>query len=403
MVLASLIITFFGLQFYRQGALRLAINDLVLLFGAMVVFAPYLLFHLTTSIHISWIFTEYLMLFFICIYFGIGQVNIKETTKPININNPYRLMLAVYLFGLLVFLTVVYQMSASYGIAPWEVTKLGLLNAIARYSGEIVLPGQSKLYQCAFYSCFCLASFLNLKSKKQLFLFIVLFITVILESVVFAARAGFLLYLLIYFCCFLIQKIVLFEQIIISKSALIRSFVLLLLFVVFFTGIQFVRIKNAGSVDPMFMAKKLLGYFVGYMPTLEHWFWRNAARHDYSMGTELILGPLNFLGLAERNLGVYSETVDYELGIGNIHTSLRGIISGFGLFSGLLFGIVLGYLFRIGNELFQLEKRYIGLLFMLAFLMFLFYFPIISPFTYVIIVLSLALSAFFIKRLLVYG
>ena len=152
------------------------------------------------------------------------------------------------------------------------------------------------------------------------------------------------------------------------------------LFLSFFVFIQWLR----DGLDPIIfelMVLRLKAYLFGYLSAFTIWFSNMESLFVNSLSLSTFAGPMNLLGLMERELGFYSPVNINQYSSTNIFTAFRGIINDFTWVGAIFLSFLLGIFFQL--EFQKLRKKYYnGILSVSIFYSFSIYSPLISIFHY---------------------
>ncbi len=163
-------------------------------------------------------------------------------------------------------------------------------------------------------------------------------------------------------------------------KSLVLSLTLFSIFVFFFILVQWLR-QGMNLIIYDLIIERLRAYFFGYLSAFTQWFSsiESSLMIDSIMTT--FAGPMNLLGLINRDLGFYSPIRISDNVTTNIFTALRSIVSDFSILGSLIIAFILGVFFQFQ---FQKSKEYEfdGLIWISIFYSFTLYSPLISIFHY---------------------
>lgn len=172
----------------------------------------------------------------------------------------------------------------------------------------------------------------------------------------------------------------------------------------FFSILFFSMILRTGRFDweiAEVIGKKFINYAFGHLPAFDDWFTRNVGEIEPTFGVKTFYGVTNFLGVAERQQGVFSEFVYYGKngydGVGtNVFTVFRFIMEDFGLLGSMLAVFVAGTV--SGLSMRMIEKRIFSLFFqtlVIAILFFISWSFVASVWAYTSYIATMVLFYFF--------
>lgn len=268
-----------------------------------------------------------------------------------------------------------------------------------RFSNELSLPLYLRFSNILLYSNLILSPlyFLSTKKKKGLLILMLSFVS----SLIFSARAGFLLAIIIYissFITFYLAKNKIFPKIslVLIKKILL---ILVLIILVFFPLIQVLRIGRLNDISYIIILENLTSHFFGSFNAFSIWQYESFDLFlDYS---ELTWGKYTFHGLYQlffENLesGVFTDrTVLNENISTNVYTMFRGLFQDFGMFSFFIF-------FLIGILLKNIKTRLTRNYFSNSVILIMFYTTIIwsfviNPIGYTSILIGMLIPYFIFK------
>ena len=141
-----------------------------------------------------------------------------------------------------------------------------------------------------------------------------------------------------------------------------------------------IRIGKINSETLSIVADKFIVYAFGNVKAFDMWLSDLYQFDGLSFGLNTFMAPFNLLGLVTRKQGVYDFVDGVE---SNVFSGYRGVIEDFGLFGGLLFVLLMGYIG--GRCMKKIIKSPSGIMPKLGYafvLFFVVYSFIISPYIY---------------------
>lgn len=253
-------------------------------------------------------------------------------------------------------------------------------NAVERYSGYAHVSLMDKIGTVFFVAY----GFLLGAAPRKLMLWgLYLYVPMIFIESSGLARAGVLLSLSAFLVEYIIRNNLKFAQITVIGYVPRLALVLIGLMVVF-TFSAVMRIYDEDDVAGI-LSSKVASYTIAIYEALFIWM---AGERDFwgGYGVNTFASIYKFFGY-KASQGFY-EPVLTSYGYTNVFTNIRGLISDFGLFGAALFYILIGYSVvsfsraRLGS---------LGYLFM-RFIMYIFMFPLLSPFIFTSVLAGFVLS-----------
>ena len=258
------------------------------------------------------------------------------------------------------------------------------LISIDRYSGNLYYPIYIKYALYFIYPgniiggiWFCNK---NLNFKNKLLCYLSLFLSIIL-GIIEGSRTSILLGGILFFSSWFATKAILNNgKIKISILKFVTSsFLLIFSFIIFFITIQWLR----QGLDPIladFLIIRIKAYFFGYLSAFTIWFETVDNFFYVNNVFTTFAGPLNLIGVLERDLGFYDSTYIFNDISTNIFTAFRSLVTDFSVVGAFmlafLFGIYFQYLFQKRTE------KISGVIPIAMFYSFILYSPLISIFHY---------------------
>ncbi|EPC4044575.1 O-antigen polymerase [Enterobacter mori] len=272
-------------------------------------------------------------------------------------------------------------------------------NAVARYDGTLkvsIIYKVSSIF--AYFTTFLMGMiYASTRSKKTLFLILLHFGVILMDSVVMAARAGMMLQLFCFLASFYAfsyynssRK---YYRVTFKKILLSLTFVCLIF--LFFVIIQVVR-GGKTEYDITGIVSHVITWFVGYIPGFDYWI-NYLYDYDVTYGQRTFVGLFDLLGISERVSGVY-PAIDIGSGrISNIFTAYRGLVEDFTMPGLYLVLFILGFLLSYTPNV-VVARRAKFLAPITSFIVFFFFWSyVINPFSYnVIFFAALMFWAYFI-------
>ncbi len=216
-----------------------------------------------------------------------------------------------------------------------ELLSMGHLFSVLRYNEEgLSDPLLVKIFQCWIFPASLLGglSFSFAKSFREKVMCIMPFFISLLSGMIVAARAGIVYVMILWLSGFLSVKVYMSHgkyKVVQFKSVLLLVTGVALL-VLIFVSLQWLRGGAIDTIDSSFLNHMKVGAF-GSLAAFTTWF-NFQESIGLTLGAYTFPGPFDFLGLAEREGGVYIIPIYFESGGStNIYTLFRGLIEDFSL------------------------------------------------------------------------
>ncbi|MCE5331067.1 MAG: oligosaccharide repeat unit polymerase [Bacteroidales bacterium] len=241
---------------------------------------------------------------------------------------------------------------------------LEMNNSIAgdRYAGEeqSTLLDQLLLvfvYLAPLYGGY-ISTFITNKGKWILF---IVFIPPLIVALSQAMKAGFIASVFLWFSGKIVSMYSAdkpFPKLNIKLIVKISLLIILFFGLLFFSMLLRTDEINAESVK--LISYRFINYAFGHLPAIDSWF-SNNWNTDFPFELKTFYGISNYLGLANRELGVFTEFLSYgndkihEEMVTNVYTVFRFIIEDFGPFGSGFFIAIMGII--SGHSLVTIKKR----------------------------------------------
>jgi oligosaccharide repeat unit polymerase len=338
----------------------------LIVWGGQVIFIS-LLFYITGVYTFSIILPVYLFVIINIFIFGslIGKLlasNIPYSKKKIDISDNafylYLLILAIALiypiilamrfdFSFSSLFSIDQLLESSHNVA---IERYGANNSSSSIFGQILLIF---VYLVPIYAGY-LSVFLSKKRKKYCFLS---FVPALLSTLVSNGKLAVIVCVLFWFSGMFAAKVYSNKKI---TSFNFRKIILFFVGAFLFCGFLFFSmVLRAGKFDAeMFslLQAKFLNYMGGHLPALDIWLSRNLDYSNYTYGLKTFYGITNFLGLTERQQGIFSDSIYYGTLDGNemntnVFTIFRFLIEDYGFVGSFFFmiftSICIGYTYSV--------------------------------------------------------
>ena len=263
----------------------------------------------------------------------------------------------------------------------FSLSSLPNLFYVDRDSGIFQLPWQINGFIYFTYTASLIGGFTFklFPKKKKLFCFIPLFIA-FFYGVVLAVRSGIFLSIILWLSGWL-GSLVYLQDLKFRPQTIMFSIISFMLLITVFISVRWLR---SGADDPflimVFIDYARISYF-GHLSAFSTWL------NDYqyaglTFGSNTFSGPLDLLGIIEREIGFYKENILLVDSVyTNIFTIFRGLIEDFSIPGTLIIGFGVGMLVRLAFN----RCRYGHFMWMVPLTLyyaFVLYSPIISLFNY---------------------
>ena len=263
----------------------------------------------------------------------------------------------------------------------FSLSSLPNLFYVDRDTGIFQLPWQIKGFIYFTYTASLIGGFTFklFQDKKKIFCFIPLFIA-FLYGVVLAFRSGIILSIILWLSGWLGSKVYL-QDFKFRPQTIIFSLVSFMILIILFISVSWLR---SGADDPflimVFLDNARISYF-GHLSAFSTWL------NDYhyvglTFGANTFSGPLDLLGIIEREIGFYKENILLTNSVyTNIFTVFRGLIEDFSIPGTLIVGFGIGMLARLAFNRCS-YGHFLWMIPLTLYYAFVLYSPIISLFNY---------------------
>lgn len=299
----------------------------------------------------------YVLIIFSCISIFIGELlGTTKINKIENIkfskNRLYTFIYVSFLIGLIfpIESLIINGISLSTLVSFQNLLEANNTMAVARYSEDLKTSTLSQITLIFLYLSPLLAGFTNCKYKSNKIVIISLLPSLL---VLLTQNTK-----LVFVACLLLVLVGRLTYFIVFKNRFPKiSFKLLLKVIVgfflFYVLMIFTFIARVGKFDENVVNEsnsKIATYFA-HLPTLSSWLenYYQSEHHELLYGVETFFGIANFLGIAERKIGIFKDNHIFisngTVFESNIYSSFRFHIDDFGFLGCLLFLFFLGFIF----------------------------------------------------------
>ena len=263
----------------------------------------------------------------------------------------------------------------------FSLSSLPNLFYVDRDSGIFQLPWQINGFIYFTYTASLIGGFtFNLfLDKKKLFCFIPLFIA-FFYGVVLAVRSGIFLSIILWLSGWL-GSLVYLQDFKFRPQTIMFSLVSFMVLIIVFISVGWLR----SGADDYFLLMEFIDYarisYFGHLSAFSTWL------NDYhytglTFGANTFSGPLDFLGIIEREIGFYKQNIFLTDSIyTNIFTVFRGLIEDFSIPGTLIIGFGVGMCVRLAFNRCS-YGHFMWMVPLTLFYAFVLYSPIISLFNY---------------------
>ena len=263
----------------------------------------------------------------------------------------------------------------------FSLSSLPNLFYVDRDTGIFQLPWQIKGFIYFTYTASLIGGFTFklFQGKKKIICFIPLFIA-FLYGVVLAVRSGIILSVMLWLSGWLGSKVYL-QDFKFRQRTVIFILLSFMIMIILFISIKWLR---SGANDPflimVFLDNARISYF-GHLSAFSTWLY-NYHYVGLTFGANTFSGPLDWLGIIEREIGFYKENIILANSVyTNIFTVFRGLIEDFSIPGTLVFGFGIGVLARLAFNRCS-YGQFMWMMPLTLYYAFVLYSPIISLFNY---------------------
>jgi oligosaccharide repeat unit polymerase len=279
----------------------------------------------------------------------------------------------------------------------FSLSTLPNLYYVDRDTGIFTLPWAVKgfMYFAYVASLSGGSAILFAKGKMKLICLLPLLIA-LLQGTILAVRSGFLLSIVLWLSGWLAVK-VLVNDLKFQPRTVVISLIGFSLFIFLFISVRWLR---SGADDPfliLYLLENVRISMFGHISAFSTWM-RDYHYTGLSFGSNTFSGPLDLIGIQEREIGYYKRDVFLSSSLyTNIYTVFRGLLQDFSIPGTLVVAFGSGMAARISFDR-CLHGKFIWLIPLSLFYAFTMYSPIISIFNYTSVVMAWCI--FFVVLLL---
>tara|TARA_Y100001958_G_scaffold89856_1_gene61144 strand:- start:959 stop:2194 length:1236 start_codon:yes stop_codon:yes gene_type:complete len=290
---------------------------------------------------------------------------------------------AISVFGLI---SLLFYLRSNYLSFESSISIFSLPNLVSvdRYSENLFYPAFIKYSLYFIYPSNIIAGilFINSKTKKSLInIFLPLLLSILL-GVIEGSRTSILLGSILFISSLISTRILKND----GKLSLspIKIFICILfsilIFIILFIFVQWLR-QDLNPIIIDLILIRVKAYFFGYLSAFTLWFSDSGSLISITSYLSTFAGPMNLIGIIERDLGFYETISINNYTSTNIYTAFRGLITDFSIVGSFLFNFCIGIFFQLQ---FQKERKFLydGVLPLSIFYSFTLYSPLISIFHY---------------------
>jgi oligosaccharide repeat unit polymerase len=381
------------------------------IWGGQIIFIA-VLFRVLGIFEFSFIFYMYMLA--MIIIFNLSYIIGKSVVHQTNMAFHFQISRRVYyMYYTLLILAMIYPLLYAIRM-EFSFSSLFLLDDLletsnrisrARYSSDTALFSKFEqiplifVYLVPAYGGY-LSIVLSKKEKKHCYLSL---LPPLITSIVANAKLGFILGSFLFFSGICVAQTYYNKQVHVQIKKILLGVIVL---IGFFSILFFLMLLRTGEIttDTILLAStKFVNYFGGHLPLCDIWLTKNIDYNNYSYGIKTFFGISNFIGIADREQGVFIDSITYghlnSINLeGNVYTIIRFFIEDFGFLGSLIAvaisGLICGYYYsktkqKIGGHFSQ------SILLMIYF--FVFFSFLSSPFAYTSLIVAFILFYIIIK------
>lgn len=281
-----------------------------------------------------------------------GKVQTKLMVENISIRSDDFSWFSLWMIIILAFISVFLSLLKN-GFHLTDVLSVsGLLNVSVTNAAERYSEGQSTSTIMQILSTFVYLSALCggyaysfAVDKKQKIVTVIAIMPIVFEMLFTSGKSGFIASVILWLSGWFVSSLRLKGSLPKVKA---KSLVLGAIgFFAFLGVLYFVMLLRTGDFSNEMRSiifDKFWIYAFGHMVEFDGWFAEHGAFSDYNMGINTYMMIFKTMGLVERVQGVYDI---YVSGYGNVFTAFRGVLTDFGLFGGLIYCLIRGFITQI--------------------------------------------------------
>ena len=304
--------------------------------------------------------------------------------------------ITISLIGVL--LLLLYGISR-YGIDMniFSLSTLPNLYYVDRDTGVFTLPWAVKGFMYfAYVASLSGGSAIQFTKGKMKLICLLPLLIALLQGAILAVRSGFLLSIVLWLSGWLAVKVLVNDLKFQPRTAVI-SLIGFSLFIFLFISVRWLR---SGADDPfliLYLLENVRISMFGHITAFSTWM-RDYHYTGLSFGSNTFSGPLDLIGIQEREIGYYKENVLLSSALyTNIFTVFRGLVQDFSILGTLVVAFGSGMAASISFDR-CLHVKFIWLIPLSFFYAFTLYSPIISIFNYTSVLMAWCI--FFVVLLL---
>ena len=310
----------------------------------------------------QWQFTGVLWIIIVCTCFMLSlavseqvmkkKINRKKIHVDLKMNhNSSNLMFFLWVCLLVGLIRVGLDIAAN-GLSIQMFFNLGMLTEInnsmayERYSGNVSYGTAMQIMLGIMYGGALIGGYFFVDALKisERILCISIIIPFFFILLIHNTKLVFMAVVMLWLSGYLTRFLEKYKRAPIIKAGAVCKFILLS--ISFLSLLYMSMVLRIGAIDTDTLTKvnaKILSYVIAHMPAFDYWFANDAGNTDYTYGKYTFYAIFQTLGISIREQGVFTDFVSTSEFSTNIFTVFRGIIIDFGVFGGIVFFILLGF------------------------------------------------------------
>lgn len=398
------------ISFYIDKHFLSPLNALILFWSVFVISSL-----LTFNKMYNWNYLSLIWIFALCFAFLIGYstrsysfVSYKTGELQKNIGNiSYFLIVIFTLLGC----SRTFLELSQFGINVFSIRSIGdvveinTFMAYQRYFGEVNGSVEMQILLIFFYAAPLCGGYVFPYSKKFLTKMVSIgsLLPVLLNIVFTNGKAGVIAAVILWISGYITANVFLYKKPLNITFKVARRFIfisVLILLILYLS--MFLRIGSFDERTLKIVNEKFIVYAFGSIPAFDSWFSEGHNLFQPYFGSHTFLGVSNFLGVLDRQQGLFDEVVYFSNGRNtNVFTAFRLLIIDFGVIGSVVVYFILGAIMKYIYYAVKYGSRFKSFyrVILASFIFYTFYAFITSPWSYMSLILSFVIFFIFLRIL----